>query len=201
MGQRILLGILQLLAMMLIAGSSSFSQTPDKLVTWTTPPFGSNKEKFDDATVVLRQIDDVELQGISVAGQTIIMGEPFSAGDDWIKELTFRVKNISARKLRLIQITVALAEMGNRSPQVIFCHGCAPAEKEKGIEPGEVVELRMPAGKYYEWVQSQIAQVGLTRVNKVLVSEMWVKSPDGRTVLSGCVKSADLKHPCPVSPP
>jgi len=43
--------------------------------------------------------------------------------------------------------------MGPGSPDVIYCYGCAAAEKAKGVSSGETVELKMLDG-YYNFVNA-----------------------------------------------
>jgi hypothetical protein len=50
--------------------------------------------------------------------------------------------------------------MGSGSPDIVYCYGCAADEKEKGLMPGAVVELKMPGGGFYDWVRSRIAEKG-----------------------------------------
>jgi hypothetical protein len=86
--------------------------------------------------------------------------------------------------------------MGLSSPDIIYCYGCAPAEKAKGISAGESVELKMLAG-YYDFVKSSVAEKGgISQISKAQIREMFVTLPDGTSWVSGCVKTAEAKDAC-----
>jgi hypothetical protein len=146
----------------------------------------------------MQQIDGVEIEDIVVAGKSQIVGEAFTADDHWLRTVTFRVRNVSGLKLVRIQITVVLLEMGNESPDVVFCYGCAPAEREKGIGPGEVVELKMLGGEFYDWLRSRIEEKGpLSRITTAEMHHMYVTLPNGPMWFSGCVKTTGPRNACP----
>ena len=133
-----------------------------------------------------------------VNGKSITLGEPFAAADDWLKTFTVRVRNISGERLVSAQVTLVLPEMGLGSPDIVFCYGCAAAEKEKGFMPGEVVELKMLGGGFYDWVRSRIAEKGsVSRINKAEIQHMYVTPTNGPTWFSGCVKTTNPRNACP----
>jgi hypothetical protein len=99
-------------------------------------------------------------------------------------------------------MTVVLLEMTNESPDLTFCYGCAPAEKEKGVSPGEVVELKMLGGEFYDWVRSRIEEKGpLSRITRAEMRYMHVTRPNGPTWFSGCVKTTNPRNACLQSTP
>src|ERR1700737_1907928 len=86
-----------------------------------------------------RRIDEIELEDILIDGRSLLIGEPF-IGD--IRNLVFRVKNISDGPVGFIQITVTLPEI-KHSPQIPFVR-TSPDSKSKPLLPGEETELRIP---------------------------------------------------------
>lgn len=172
-------------------------QSENKVVEWSTSPIGSNNERTGTNLQLFRQIGGVEIEDIAVDGKSIIVGEPFTAEEDWLKTLTIRVKNISGQRLVSVQVTVVLPQMGVASPDVVFCYGCAESEREKGLMPGEVVELKMPGGGFYDWVRSRIGENGsVSRINKAEIHHMYVGVPGGPTWFSGCIKTANPRNAC-----
>ncbi len=81
--------------------------------------------------------------------------------------------------------------------ELIF-YGCALAEKEKGIGPGEVVELRMLGGEFYDWLRSRIEEKGpLSGITRAEMRYMHITPPNGPMWFSGCVKTTNPKNACP----
>lgn len=111
------------------------------------------------------------------------------------------MKNVSDQRLLAIQITLILPEMDHSSPDIVYCYGCAAAEKAKGVSPGEVVELKMLGGGFYDWVKTRAADKGgISQISKAQIRDMFVTLPDGTRWLSGCVRTADPKNACARSP-
>jgi hypothetical protein len=194
--------VVNLLASFVFTVTPVLSQAQNKVIEWSRSPIGSNNETAEANLQLSRQINGVEIEDIAVDGKSITVGVPFAAGDDWLKTLTVRLKNISGQRLVSAQITVVLPEMGSGSPDIVFCYGCAAPEKEKGFMPGEVVELKMPGGGFYDWVRSRIAEKGgVSRINKAEIHHMYVNLPAGPTWFSGCIKTANPKNACRPSAP
>lgn len=194
--------IVNLLVSLVFAGTPVFSQNQNKVVEWSKSPIGSNNETVAASLQLFRQIDSVEIEDIAVEGKSIIVGKPFAAADDWLKSLTFRVRNNSEQRLLRVQITLILPEMNAQSPDIVFCYGCAVAEREAGLMPGEVVELKMLGGDFYDWVRSRIVEKGsISRINKAEIRNMYVTLPAGPTWFSGCVKTANPRNACLRSAP
>ena len=179
------------------------AQTQNKVVEWSKSPIGSNKVETAAADLKLsRQIDGVEIEDIGVASKSVIIGEPFAADDDWLKSFTVRVKNISAQRLVAVQITLVLPAMSYESPDIVFCYGCAKSEGDKGVMPGEEVELKMLGGGFYDWVKSRITEKGsISRITKAEIHHMYVTLPDGTKWFSGCIRTANPKNACPTLAP
>ena len=177
-------------------------QTQNKIIQWAKSPVGSNNEQVAPSLTLFRQIDAVEIEDIVVDGKPVVIGETFAAREDWLKTLTVRVKNVSNQRLVTIQLTLVIPEIDPFSPQVIYCYGCAENEKLKGIQPGEMVELKMPgADKYYDFVVSRVSEKRkIADVSIAQVSHFYITPPSGPIWYSGCVKTRDLKTPCPHAP-
>ena len=176
-----------------------FSQTQTRTIEWQNKNPYTNYSKSGTDTHIKARIDEIELEGIVVEGRPINIGEAFPASDDWLKNISFRVRNISGKQLRKIQITLVLPEIKEGSPQIPFI---AHVDKEKGLAPGEEVELTIPVGGLYSWVKDRIAEKGsLSRITKADILAVFVSLPDGTVWSSGCVKTADTKNSCPSPSP
>jgi hypothetical protein len=186
------------LGLMLCAVSLAFAQTEKKTVEWTPRPIGSNKERAAPGTQIVPQINQIEIANVTIAGSSITLGQSFAANSDWLKTLIIHVKNVSPERVTSIQMTLILPEMDNASPDVVYCYGCGPAEKEKGVGSGEIVQLKLLGDEFYDWVKSRAEEKGgIALMTKAQIREMLVTLPDGTHWLSGCVKTADTKNACP----
>ena len=138
----------------------------------------------------------------SRAGRSILasLSPPVTSG---LKNISFRVKNVSGKQLTRIQIQLVLPEMSQEgSPQIPFCYGCDPIEKQKGVTTGEEVQLTIPVGAVYPWVESRITENGrLSRTSKAQILVVFVGEADGTIWSSRCVKTADLNNACPSPSP
>ena len=171
------------------------SQTPTRFLVWSSSPVGSNNERVAPDLELSRQIKEVEIVEFLVGGREINIGQGFSAPDDFLRTMSFKVKNVSKRMMSTIQITLIVPDNRLYSPQIIYCYGCAEKQREKGIAPGEVVELKMPE-PIYEFVMTRLAEKGITVVTRVEFSHMYIHFPDGPTLYSGCIKTTNPKNAC-----
>src|SRR5437660_5744006 len=89
----------------------------------------------------LAQLDTLEIEEILVEGKPIIIGQPFNASDDWLRNITIRVKNISNQRFSQIQIGLILPEIRS-GPDIYVFYPFTADERAKGFGPGEVVELK-----------------------------------------------------------
>jgi hypothetical protein len=191
----------QEIALRIFRSLSFDEQSRPKLVEWTPRPIGSNNERAAAGTQIFRQLDSIEIEDVSAEDKSITIGQGFDAADDWLRSITVRVKNVSDQQLSAIQVTLVLPEMDHSSPDIVYCYGCAPAEKAKGVSPGEVVELKILGADFYDWVKTRAADKGgISHISKAQIRDMRVTLPDGTHWVSGCVKTADAKNACPPLP-
>ena len=142
-----------------------------------------------------RRIDTVELEDILIDGRSIIIGEPF-LGD--LRDIRFRVKNISDGPIGFIQITVTLPEI-KTSPDIPFLRVPADGKAQNLLAPGEEADLRIPDRALYDWVKDSAAKQGreLSTIKRATIYAVLVTSPKNGEVLGGCLKTLDLRNACP----
>jgi hypothetical protein len=189
----------KLLMVILFASLPAFAQRQSKLIEWPKVSVYNSKTRTTTDNHIVDRIDEIEIQAILVEGQTIIIGERFSATDDWLKNISFRVKNVSGKQIKQIQITLVLPEIF-RSPQIQYVFR---SEKPSFIESGTEVQLTMPGGGLYPWVKSRIEeeQSTLARVNRAQILVSYVTMADETLLSSDCVKTSDLRNACPYRTP
>lgn len=91
-------------------------------------------------------VEAAEIVSFSVEGKVIILGEPFLAGNDWLRTLKVRMRNVSGRTITLSQMDFYLPESRKEGKGAIsfrLVYGSVPSENPKLIEPGQDFELSM----------------------------------------------------------
>jgi hypothetical protein len=185
------------LCLLTFTGSGA-AQTQQKVLLWSDHPSGSHNERTSAPHQIFKQLDLIEIQSINLGGKSVAIGEPFSADEDWLRDLTFRVKNVSDRELTGIQITLILPEM-EKPIQVPYVSGCRHDKNQPCIGPGVEVELRLPQIKLYDWVKSVVAtETELRKITKATIYHVLISLPGDITWSSGCVRTKDPKQACPV---
>jgi len=180
------------------------AQTPNKLIVWKKEPGRGIKAAGTPGgqSNALAQFDDFEIEEILVEGKSIIIGQPFTASNDWLNAIKVRIKNVSQQKFQFIQITLSLPQiMGG--PIIPVCFGCALADREKGIAPAEEVELQtVHSDKFYDWVKTSIsAKTSLSNISTAQIERTLAILWDGTQLISDCVKTVNTQKPCPRDPP
>jgi hypothetical protein len=191
--------LIGLIVLATLIAPSVLAQSQQKSIEWSSTPLSSHGVKATPGTHAFDQLDGIEIEDITVNGQSIIIGQPFSAGDDWLGGIAFKVKNVSGQWLAAIQLDLVLPEM-NHTVGIPFVYG-KPTDKDKGILPGAEVELRVPAG-IYTWAKDRITETGsLSRISRAQIREMLVSLPNDTRWFSGCVKTTNPKNSCHVASP
>ena len=181
----------------LILTASGAAQTQQKVLLWSDHPTGSHSERARAPHHVFKQLDVIEIQSINLGGKSITIGEPFSADEDWLRDLTFRVKNISDKELMGIQITLILPEL-EKPIQVPYVSGCRHDKNQPCIRPGDELEIKIPAIKLYDWVKDVVAsETELRKITKATIYTVIVSLPGDITWSSGCVRIKDPRQACP----
>lgn len=148
------------------------------------------------------RLEQIEIESIQVEGRSIILGEPFTASDDWLGNTRFRIKNISGQRLEFVQITLVLPEITEGSPQLPFiCTQCRVDKKQIPIEPGAEVDLTLSV-PIYSWAKGVIAQkASLASITNARILHAEAKAPEDMSWSSDCVKTSDPKNACPQTKP
>jgi len=183
--------------LLLLAGAT---RAQDKVIGWSAHPRGSDGTRAVPPMEMVKQIDWLEIVEIYVDGNPVRIGQPFKANSEWLKHITFKVKNNSARAITYVQLALTLPQIkGPRVvPYTIDGHGISPDTR---FRPGEIVELRLISDKVFDWLKSIATEQKLdfSAIDQAEVMVVLVYVEDGTQWMSGCVKTADAWHPCPHS--
>ena len=92
----------------------------------------------------------LKIVAITANRTPITTGEPFSADEDWLDKLTFRLRNVSDKTITAFQLGLAFPEIGSGGsyPAIPFGYNDKPnSEHQESLSPGSEVELTIPADK------------------------------------------------------
>jgi hypothetical protein len=185
------------LACVFFATVSVFSQSKNRTLQWAEIPLSNRNMAGAPGTEVLAQVEVLEVKEISVAGKSITIGEPFAADDNWLTNLTFRLKNISNQTFSSIQIDLILPEIMPGGPLVSLCYGCGGVGMGRSMMPGDEVEMKVV---FQQWVTDQIkSKSNPSAITKAQIQHVSVKQPDGKKLFGGCIRTADQKNACPTT--
>ena len=183
-----------LLAVVFLAATPAFSQDKQRVIQWPEIPFHANAVKSLTSTW-MPQIEVLEIVDVTLDGKSVTLGEAFAAGDEWLKHLTVRIKNVSNTSISKVQLNLILPQISEGGPMVTLFYG---GKEQKSIAPGEEVELKT---MFYDWLSGQItARTALANITKAEIREMQVTLSDGKVLVSQCVKTAKQKNACVPNP-
>jgi hypothetical protein len=183
----------------LLSAPSGLSQNQNRIVQWPEIITRVLNTSGSGYSQELAEIDALEIMDIAVSGKSITIGQSFAADDEWLKNLTVRVKNVSSLTISSVQMDLFLPEIMPGGPLVTLCFGCGGVAKGQTIMPGEEVELKLVL---YSWLLDQInRKSSLSMITKAEIREFVYTLPDSRKWLTRCLKTASLKNACPTTAP
>jgi hypothetical protein len=113
----------------------------------------------------------VELVSIKLNGEAIEPGRKIQAGDDWLRGLTFTLKNISDKPIAYVEVALQFQHADDPRDYTVYllsyglepAHGgndAAPKAAPRPIQPGETVDLALSNDKY-PGLQNMLARTGV----------------------------------------
>lgn len=193
----------RLLAVILVVCLPLFPQDQRKVIEWPAKSVYNARTNTTPDNHIVDRIDDIEIESIMVEGRLIDFGESFNAGDEWLKNISFRIKNVSTKSIRQVQITLIMPELGpmHRIQLQYLCLECVRKVNPVALNPGDVRELTLHPG-IYDWARKIITeQTTLAKISKAQVLVSYVTFADGTRISSDCLKTANPKSKCPYGPP
>ncbi len=194
--------VVRLLTVMLLAWLPVLAQDQRKVIEWPAKSVFNSHTLTDPGNHIVDRIDAVEIESITVEGRQVNFGEPFNASDEWLKNISFRIKNISPKGIRQVQITLIMPELGplHRIQIQYLCMDCVRKVNPVTFDPGDGRDLTLPES-IYTWARNIInEQTSLSKISKAQLLVSYVTFTDGTTISSDCVKTADPKSKCPYGP-
>jgi hypothetical protein len=191
-----LLRILPAMAIVFLVNGTTFSQRP-RIIEWPEKSKFNSKTNTTPDNHIIDRINEIELESIFVEGHEITVGEVFMAGDDWLKNISFRVRNTSGKPIERIQITLVIPEIKG-GPQIQYLCVMCGGKGQNPVPPGAETELTIPPGGLYQWVKDRVNEKGnFDQVSRAQIYSAWVTMNDGLVLWSDCIKTSKVRNACP----
>ena len=139
-----------------------------------------------DGKMIASASNALEIVEISVEGKAVTLGQPFSAGDDWLKTLAIKVRNVSDTKICSIRIFFVLPEtkIDGKASGFTLEYG---KELSTGIDygvqapikPGQEIVLQRNDRNYARDKEGIEKRSGITSLSSVIMQTGQAKFPDG----------------------
>jgi hypothetical protein len=190
------LGVLSVL----LATPLATAQTQTRVILWQPHTYG-RITKAGEGVRLSPAAEAVEIAGFTVGGSPVTLGEPFAAGDEWLKSLRVRLRNISGQTISMAQMTFVLPESRRGEGAMIgftLRYSAARSNSREPIRPGEEFELSL-SGEDYEKLRARVAErKDAAIINRLFITVTSVRFADGTSWGSGCIRAVDPKNSCPV---
>jgi hypothetical protein len=146
----------------------------------------------------------LEVISILVSEKPIILGQPFVAGDDWMKDFKVRVRNVSGHSIIHVRLHFSLPEAKNGEAITGFSLdygrrvGDIEESKQKLVLAGEEFELTHSEAEYERDRQWIAEWSGVTSISHVKFGRAVVRFED-ETVWAGWprIKNIQANPQCP----
>ena len=179
------------------------AQTKDRVIMWPPLPIGQIKSAAPG--IKLSPITEaVKIMDISVAGSSVTPGQSFAAGDDWLRTLTLRLRNVSGQRIVGVTMRFGLPETRlEDSRQIGFMleygnigSGGIPPDGREPVKAGGEFELKFNDAQYQRTLQMFAKRAGTTSFTKVWLGITTVQFEDGSIWSSGCLKAINPSVSC-----
>ena len=152
-----------------------FGQQQDRIVDW-------------QPVRIISEAKVLEVVDVKVDGRSIKIGQPFTANEDWLNTLTFRVRNISNKTINLFGFGVAFPEINatGHTPMFSITYGANSSKGDSGARkpflPDEEVELKLPKDQLEIMREVSTKAIGTSNLNKVNILPGLVTFEDGSRI-------------------
>ena len=141
----------------------------------------------------------LEIIEIRITGKKIEFGKEFNADESWLRNLSFKVRNLSEKPIKFIRMSFSLPETRTAESGIGFSFtygnpsGCnaitSPpcnfnSEEVKIVQPKEEIELKFTEQHYQGTLALVLRKTGITTLNQVVVGIAVIEYEDGTKELS-----------------
>ncbi len=115
-------------------------------------------------------IEVLETSNLQMDGKPVAFGQKFMAGDDWVKGISFDVKNVNGKIIThfAIETFITGADIQRASAQ-IFAYGTPVDTPTVRMQPGETIHVRL-TDKHYEIFKMLCRRVGVNSLSEITLN-------------------------------
>ena len=163
--------------------NSGFGQTRERLLDWHPLPAHVDNRLNGQPT----EWEPIQLLEISVQGRAITCGQPFIADDDWLRGLTFKIKNLSGKTIKLVRIYFIVPEAKFKDSALGFSieygketiDGVKLVYGSERLQPGAEAELIFGITAYNHYRDLLAKEGSSPDFTKVFIGMTYVRFDDG----------------------
>ena len=182
--------VLRLGVAAVVLATPVFTQERDRIIDWPQRSMDAQIREADWQSFAPTNVEAVEIVDFKVAGVPIVPGRSFNAGEDWLKDLSVRVKNISDRQIASIMMMISFPETRYKQAGMDYFHGYrleyregrhtrVGGDKGKPLMPGAEVELAADEVQYKVDRRRVVEKAGLTSLSRATIVSVRVDFVDG----------------------
>lgn len=164
------------------------AQERQRLIGWPSPPakFIGPTLKSSDGKLSPTDVIAVEIVEVIAFEKPVLIGQPFSAGDDWLKSFSIRMKNISDQTIVGARLDFSMPEAkhgeSNLGSSIEYGIGAGSGkglrERKEALPGAEFVLTRSREG--YEQDQLFVKERSdVENISLVRLGLAWIKFADG----------------------
>lgn len=152
--------------------------------------YAQEQDRFVDWHPVSIMLEEkvLEIVDVRVEGKSITIGQPFTANEDWLKTLTFRVRNVSDKVIKNFGFGVAFPEMAVNgiSPGFSVTFNVNTPESDsraqKPLSPGDEIDLKLPEDQLKIMRRVSMNSSGTLNLSRLNIAPGLATFADGSTV-------------------
>lgn len=178
--------IFLLISLILSFAVFGFGQEADKLIEYYPNQAEGSLTKDENNQLVPTTEKGLELIGIFVEGKLITFGKSFTAGDDWLKTLTVKLKNVSGKPISSVRMSFSRPEAKFKDSSLGFSLEFGSLSgmvdnraTKKIIQPDEEFELTQTEAQYFRGKAFMLDKTGVAIINKLIIGMTMVQFEDG----------------------
>jgi hypothetical protein len=189
-------------ALLFACSATIWAQTKDRLVQWPPRPMGK-LESASEGTKMSSVSEALEIVSLSIRGRPITIDKPFPADDDWLRGLTFKIKNISGQPIVGMRLYISFADSKYKEGFIgmSFEYGKGlstgiPSDEQRTVLPGEDFELQFNDRQYERHKRFVSERSGGRSFSNVWIGWAQVKFLDESVWTNGCLPASDPRNAC-----
>jgi len=170
------------LALAVVSGLG-FGQARNRLLDWHPLPVHVDNRINGQPT----DWQPLQLIEITSSGRSITCGHPFVGGTDWLRGLSFKIRNVSGKTIKFIRIYIELPEAKLHGNMFAFAleygketsNGVKLSYGPERLLPGAEAELMLSPAIYDHFSELLAKENGNANFTKAFIGMTYVRLDDG----------------------